>query len=87
VFSYNKTLEEWLEVAKHYQALWHFPRSSVANDKKKVVFQSPRNSVNVYFNYKIAFSIVLFPLVDANYNLMFVDAGYQGRVSNSGTLL
>jgi hypothetical protein len=35
-------------------------------------------------NYKNAFSIVLFTLVDANYNLMFVDAGCQGRISDSG---
>ena len=36
------------------------------------------------FSYKNAFSIVLFALVDANYNFMFVDAGCQGRISDSG---
>ena len=35
------------------------------------------------FNYKNAFSIVLFTLVDANYNFMFVDAGCQERMSDS----
>ena len=35
-------------------------------------------------NYKNAFSIVLFTLVDANYNFIFVDIGCQGRISDSG---
>jgi hypothetical protein len=48
-----------------------------------VVLQCPTNSASEYFNYKNAFSIVLFPLVDANYNFMFVDTGCQGRISDS----
>jgi len=48
-----------------------------------VVLQCPRNSASEYFNYKNAVSIVLFALVDANY-FMFVDAGCQGRISDSG---
>ena len=55
-----------------------------AIDGKYVVLQCPRNNASEYFNYKNAFSIVLFALVDANYNFMFVDAGWQGRISDSG---
>jgi len=55
-----------------------------AIDGKHVVLQCPRNSDREYFNYKNTFSIVLFALVDANYNFMFVDAGCQGRISDSG---
>jgi hypothetical protein len=33
---------------------------------------------------KKTFSIVLFALVDAKYKFMFVDAGYQGRIADSG---
>jgi len=33
---------------------------------------------------KNTFSIVLFALVDAKYKFMFVDAGYQGRIADSG---
>jgi hypothetical protein len=35
-----------------------------------VVLHCPRSSVSEYFNYKNAFSIVLFALVDANYNVL-----------------
>jgi hypothetical protein len=56
-------------VAKQYQALWNFPHSMGAIDGKHVVLQCPRKSASEYFNYKNAFSIVLFALVDANYNL------------------
>ena len=38
----------------------------------------------VYFNYKNAFTIALFALVDANYNFMFVDVECPGRISDSG---
>jgi hypothetical protein len=71
-------------VAKQYQALWNFPHSMGAIDGKHVVLQCPRNSACQYFNYKNAFSIVLFALVDAYYNFMFVDARCQGRFSDSG---
>ena len=71
-------------MAKEYQALWNFPHSVGAIDGEHVVLQCPRNSASEYFNYKNAFSIVLFTLVDANYNFMFVDAGCQGRISDSG---
>jgi len=83
-FQIPKTEQEWLVVAKQYQALWNFPHSVGVIDGKHVVLQCPRNSASEYFNYKNAFSIVIFALVDANYNFVFVDVGCQGRISNSG---
>jgi len=55
-----------------------------AIDGKHVVLQCPRNSASEYFNYKNAFITVLFALVDANYNFIFVDAGCEGRNSDRG---
>jgi len=83
LFSDNKKEQEWLAPGKRYQAFWNFPHSMGATDGKHVVLQCPRNSASEYFNYKNAFSILLFALVDANYNFMFVDAGCQGRISDS----
>ena len=55
-----------------------------AIDRKHVVLQCPRNSASEYFNYKNTFSIVLFALVYADYNFIFVDAGCEGRNSDRG---
>jgi hypothetical protein len=55
-----------------------------AIDGKHVVLQCPINSASEYKKKKNAFSIVLFALVDANYNFMSVDVGCQGRISDSG---
>ena len=83
-FQIPKTEQEWLAVAKKYQALWNFPHTVGTIGGKYVVLQCSRNSANEYFNYKNAFSIVLFALVDVDYNYMFVDVGCQGRISDSG---
>ena len=83
-FQIPKTEQEWLAVAKQYQALWNFPQS-VGLLMGKVWCYSVQETVPVNTcNYKNAFSIVLFALVDANYNFVFVDAGCQGRISDSG---
>jgi hypothetical protein len=37
-----------------------------------------------FYSYKDLFSILLFALVNANYNILFVDVGYQGRISDRG---
>jgi len=84
MFSDTKTEQEWLAVAKQYQALWNFPHSMGDIDGKHVVLQCPKNIASEYFNYKNAYSIVLFALVDANYYFLFVDEGCQGRIPDSG---
>jgi len=52
-------------------------------EKYKILSSIPK-IVPVNTLTKNAFSIVVFALVDANYNFMFVDAGCKGRISERG---
>ena len=42
----------------------------------------PNNSGSEYWNYEKFYSVVLMALVDADYKLIFVDIGCQGRLSD-----
>lgn len=76
--------QEWLRYEKEFQETWNFPHCLAAVDGKHIEIQAPWDSGSEYYNYKSFFSIVLFALVDANYNFMFADVGAQGRISDGG---
>ncbi|VEN55083.1 unnamed protein product [Callosobruchus maculatus] len=76
--------EQWLRVSKQFFEHWQFPHCLGSMDGKHVVITSPFNSGSEYYNYKSNFSIVLFAVVDADYNFIFVDIGCQGRISDGG---
>lgn len=78
------TQNGWLTIAEQFEKMWNFPHCLGALDGKHVVLQSPINSGSEYFNYKSTFSIVLFAVVDANYNFLYANAGCQGRISDGG---
>ena len=78
------TPEEWLSISKQFETIWNFPNCVGAMDGKHIILQSPRCSGSDYYNYKGFFSIVLFALVDADYNIIFADVGCQGRISDGG---
>lgn len=75
---------EWKTVAKEFNDKWNFPNCVGAFDGKHISLQAPINSGTEYFNYKGMFSIVLFAVVDANYNFIYANVGCQGRISDGG---
>lgn len=78
------TTDGWLQCAKEFEEHWNYPHCVAAMDGKHIMLQAPINSGSEYYNYKSYFSIVLFALVDANYNFIFADVGTQGRISDGG---
>ncbi|XP_008179485.1 uncharacterized protein LOC103308217 [Acyrthosiphon pisum] len=78
------TSNEWLDISRQFETTWNYPNCIGSMDGKHIVLQSPMNSGSEYFNYKSFFSIVLFALVDADYNFLFIDIGCQGRISDGG---
>lgn len=79
-----QTPEEWIRLADDYNKIWNFPMCMGSMDGKHIVIQSPKYSGSEFFNYKGTFSIVLFAVVDANYNFIYVYVGCQGRISDGG---
>ena len=53
-------------------------------DGKHVQLKCPFNSGSFYLNYKSPFSILLLPLVDADYKFLYVDVGCTGRIRDGG---
>ena len=78
------TAEEWRACERNFNTDWNFPRAIGAIDGKHIMLQAPIHGGSEYYNYKGFHSIVLFALVDAKYNFLFVDIGCQGRISDGG---
>ncbi len=53
-------------------------------DGKHVAIKQPPCSGSLFYNYKGFHSVVLFALVDGNYNFIYVNTGTNGRVSDAG---
>jgi hypothetical protein len=76
--------EEWLVVPNGFAKKWNVPNCVGTMDGKHISVHAAIRSGSDYFNYKKYFSIVLFAVVDANYNFLYVNVGSQGRISDGG---
>lgn len=67
-----------------FSEAWNSQNAIGAIDGKHIMLQAPINSGSEFYNYKGFHSIVLFAVVNANYNFMFSDVGCQDRISDGG---
>jgi len=61
---------------------WNFPNCCGAIDGRHCQIKRPGISCSEFYNYKGTSSIILFALVDADYQFVFIDVGSNGRVND-----
>ncbi|CAB3221184.1 unnamed protein product [Arctia plantaginis] len=64
------TQSEWKDNAKMFEDKWNFDHCVGAIDGKHISIEKPPESGSSFYNYKGFFSIVLFGVVNANYEFM-----------------
>ncbi|XP_050314914.1 putative nuclease HARBI1 [Anthonomus grandis grandis] len=79
-----KSNKEWKAIESDFNHRWNFPGCYGAIDGKHILIRAPENCGSNFFNYKGQNSIILMAIVDANYNFIYIDVGYNGRVSDGG---
>ena len=77
------TEQEWINVAQGFEERWDFPNCMGALDGKHIAVVPPPRSGSLFHNYKGGFSLLLLALCNANYEIMYVDCGAEGRVGDA----
>lgn len=75
---------EWQNVARQFNEMWQFPNCIGAVDGKLVVMVAPPNAGSIFYNYKKTHGIVLMGVADAEYKLLYIDVGRNGKFSDGG---
>jgi hypothetical protein len=79
----EKTEDNWVNIANDFCQRTQFLNWIDAVDGKHIWIKMPTGSGSLFYNYKHFFSIILLPLVDANYCFIAVDVGPVGKSSES----
>jgi len=77
---------EWKQIAHDFKTMWDFDHCLGAIDGKHILINKPPNSGFFFYNYKGTFSVVLFAVVNSNYEFIYGHSGINGRVSDGGVL-
>lgn len=64
--------------------MWQIENCLGSIDGKHIIIKKPANSGSYYYNYKGTYSSVLFAIVNAKYEFIYVHSGTNGRVSDGG---
>ena len=75
---------EWKKISKDFEDRWNFPHCVGSMDGKHIRIICSPNSGSKYFNYKQFFSVVLFAVVNAQYQFIYAHVECQGRISDGG---
>lgn len=86
LFQFPSTEAEWKDQAILFEKRWHFPNCVGAVDGKHIAIHAPPESGSFYYNYKGFNSIVLMAVANADYQLLYVNVGTNGRVSDGGVI-
>ena len=86
VFQFPATEAEWLQQAKLFEDMWQFPNCVGSVDGKHVAIIPPPGAGSYYFSYKHFHSMVLLAIANANYELLYINFGTNGRVSDGGVI-
>lgn len=73
------TAAKWIEIAQEFWKRWQYPACVGAIDGKHVRILKPPKSGSLYYNYKGFYSIILLAIVTASYEIIYIDAGTEGR--------
>ncbi len=69
--------------ARDFCQKWNFPRCCGAIDGKHITIKQPPGAGTMFYNFKGFHSIVLFTMVDAEYNFTYINVGANGSASDS----
>ncbi|KAJ8898352.1 hypothetical protein PR048_003712 [Dryococelus australis] len=77
---------DWMNIAQDFKTLWQIENCLGSMDGKFIEINKQNDSGAYFYNYEGFFSVVLFAMVNAQYELIYIHCGTNGRISDGGIL-